>query len=94
MEFEGIDCSANFVIPVAPDVIAYMDERGGDFRVSTSCSGPVLMSVSVKPPKSSDIAITAGDHTIYISRYQLDWISEINMHMVPRFFFSHDEYAL
>jgi hypothetical protein len=52
------------------------------------------MSVSVKPPKSSDIAIKAGDHTIYISRYQLDWISEITMEMVPRFFFSHDEYAL
>ena len=75
-------------IPVTPEVIAYMDERGGDFRISTSCSGPVLMSVKVKPPKPSDVIIKAGDHLIYISRYQLEWISEISMRMVPRFNFS------
>ncbi|HJJ27148.1 MAG TPA: hypothetical protein O0Y17_02695 [Methanocorpusculum sp.] len=72
-------------IPVTPEVIAYMDERGGDFRISTSCSGPVLMSVKVKPPKPTDVIIKAGDHLIYISRYQLEWISEISMRMVPRF---------
>lgn len=72
-------------IPVTPEVIAYMDERGGDFRISTSCSGPVLMSVKVKPPKPSDVIIKAGGHLIYISRYQLEWISEISMRMVPRF---------
>lgn len=81
-------------IPVTDEVIAYMDERGGDFRVSTACSGPVLMSVKVKPPKSTDVAIKAGGHTIYISRYQLEWISEISMRMVPRFIFSDSEYAL
>ena len=72
-------------IPVTPEVIAYMDERGGDFRISTSCSGPVLMSVKVKPSKPTDVIIKAGDHLIYISRYQLEWISEISMRMVPRF---------
>ncbi|HJJ31653.1 MAG TPA: hypothetical protein O0X97_05340 [Methanocorpusculum sp.] len=77
-------------IPVTPEVIAYMDERGGDFRISTSCSGPVLMSVKVKPPKPSDVIIKAGDHLIYISRYQLEWISEISMRMVPRFSISAD----
>ncbi len=83
-----------YEIPVTDEVIAYMDERGGDFRVSTACSGPVLMSVKVKPPKLTDVVIKAGGHTIYISRYQLEWISEISMRMVPRFFFSDSEYAL
>ncbi|MDO5847448.1 MAG: hypothetical protein Q4Q20_04020 [Methanocorpusculum sp.] len=83
-----------YEIPVTDEVITYMDERGGDFRVSTACSGPVLMSVKVKPPKPSDVVIKAGGHTIYISRYQLEWISEISMRMVPRFFFSDSEYAL
>lgn len=94
MEFEGGELSPLFDIKIADDVRAYMDERGGDFRISTSCSGPVLLSVSVKPPKSSDIPIKAGEHTIYISRYQLDWVSEITMRMVPRYFFTPDEYAL
>ena len=84
----------SFEIPVEPEVIAYMDERGGDFRVSTACSGPVLMSVKVKPPKSTDVSIRAGNHIIYISRYQLEWITEISMRMVPRFIFSDDQYAL
>ncbi|MDO5845997.1 MAG: hypothetical protein Q4Q04_03635 [Methanocorpusculum sp.] len=94
MECENGNASPLFDIKVDDDVRAYMDERGGDFRISTSCSGPVMMSVSVKPPKSSDIPIKAGDHIIYISRYQLEWISEITMRMVPRYFFSPDEYAL
>ncbi|MCQ2377068.1 MAG: hypothetical protein MJ006_03585 [Methanocorpusculum sp.] len=83
-----------YEIPVTDEVIAYMDERGGDFRVSTACSGPVLMSVKVKPPKPTDVVIKAGGHIIYISRYQLEWISEISMRMVHRFFFTGSEYAL
>ncbi|HJJ32380.1 MAG TPA: hypothetical protein O0X25_03400 [Methanocorpusculum sp.] len=81
-------------IRVDAAVIEYMDEGGGDYRISTTCSGPVLMSVKVKPPKDSDIAIRAGNHIIYISRYQLEWITEITMRMVPRYFVSPDNYAL
>jgi hypothetical protein len=71
-------------VTVTDDVIAYMDKRGGDFRISTSCSGPVLMSVKIKPAKRSDIPIKAGEHLIYVSQYQYPWITEINMRFVPR----------
>ena len=54
-------------ITVTDEVIAYMDKRGGDFRISTSCSGPVLMPVKIKPAKQSDIPIKAGSHTIYVA---------------------------
>lgn len=81
-------------ITVANDVISYMDERGGDFRVSTSCSGPMLMPVRVKPAKTSDIPIRAGEHLIYISRYQIQWISEITMRMVPRIMYTEHLYDL
>jgi len=73
-------------IPVDDEVIKYMDEGGGDYRISTTCSGPTLMSVKVKPPKESDIAIRAGNHIIYISRYQIEWVPEITMKLVPHFF--------
>jgi len=73
-------------IPVDNEVIEYMDKGGGDYRISTTCSGPTLMSVKVKPPKESDIVIRAGNHLIYISRYQIEWIHEITMSLVPRFF--------
>ncbi|HJJ47377.1 MAG TPA: hypothetical protein O0X39_00085 [Methanocorpusculum sp.] len=77
-------------IPVAQDVIDYMDERGGDFRISTTCSGPVLMPTRVKPAKSSDIAIRVGKHILFISRYQIQWIEEVTMDMVPRFPFEDE----
>ncbi|MDR0438643.1 MAG: hypothetical protein LBH02_00265 [Methanocalculaceae archaeon] len=68
-----------------------MNKRGGNFRISTSCSGPVLMSVKVKPAKQNDIPIKAGEHLIYISQYQYPWITEINMHLVPRFFCTEND---
>ncbi|MDR3102749.1 MAG: hypothetical protein LBU24_06065 [Methanocalculaceae archaeon] len=71
-------------ITITTDVIAYMDTRGGDFRISTSCRGPVLMPLKVKPAKSSDVPIMAGKHLIYISCYQLPWITEINMRLVSQ----------
>jgi hypothetical protein len=81
-------------ITVAQDVVTYMDERGGDFRISTSCSGPVLMPVRVKPAKPDDIPVRAGNHIIYISRYQIQWISEITMRMVPRIMYTENPYDL
>ncbi len=80
-------------ITVTDEVIAYMDKRGGDFRISTSCSGPVLMPVRIRPAKSSDIPIRAGNHVIFISRYQIQWISEITMRMVPRLLFEDGDYG-
>jgi len=79
-------------IPVAQDVLDYMDRRGGDFRISTTCSGPVLMPVRVKPAKSSDIVIRAGEHCIFISRYQIEWINEITMDLVPKLTCSNHEF--
>ena len=80
-------------ILVADDVITYMDKRGGDFRISTSCSGPTLMPVRIRPAKSSDIPLRAGGHVIFISKYQIQWISEITMSMVPRLLFEDGDYG-
>jgi hypothetical protein len=68
---------------VDDEVIAYIQERNSDFRISTSCGGPVLLPISFKPPKPSDIVIRAGDHVIYISTYQVRYIDHIHMGLVP-----------
>ncbi|HJJ99232.1 MAG TPA: hypothetical protein O0X23_03350 [Methanocorpusculum sp.] len=78
-------------ITVTDDVIAYMNKRGGDFRISTSCSGPVLMPAKARPAKQSDIPIKAGSHVIYVSQYQLPWITEINMQLVPRILYTEND---
>lgn len=64
-------------------VIEYIAERNTDFRISTSCGGPVLLPVSYKPPKATDLALKAGEKTIYISMYQARYIDHIHMGLIP-----------
>jgi hypothetical protein len=78
-------------VSVTDDVIAYMDKRGGNFRISTSCSGPVLMPIKVKPTKKSDVTIKAGKHLIYVSQHQLPWLTEISMRLVPRILYTEND---
>lgn len=65
------------------EVIAYINERKTNFRISTSCGGPVLLPVSYKPAKSTDVAIRAGEYLIYISIYQARYIDNIHMGLIP-----------
>jgi hypothetical protein len=44
--------------------------------------GPALVPVSVKPPKTSDIQIPVGEHTLFISRIQARYLTRITMDMI------------
>lgn len=65
------------------EVIAYINERNTNFRISTSCGGPVLLPVTYKPAKPTDLALKAGNHLIYISMYQARYIDHIHMDLIP-----------
>ncbi len=65
------------------EVIAYINERKTNFRISTSCGGPVLLPVSYKPAKTTDVAIGAGEYLIYVSIYQARYIDHIHMGLIP-----------
>ena len=73
-------------IYVTGEVQSYVLARKRDFRVSTACSGPILLPTSVKPPKATDLQVPVGDHTIYISEYQARYIDSIHKGMIPIFF--------
>ena len=73
-------------ISVTEDVRTYVLRRKRDFRVSTSCSGAILLPTSVKPPKSTDLQVPVGDYTIYISKYHSRHIISINRGMIPIFY--------
>ncbi|HJJ88919.1 MAG TPA: hypothetical protein O0W81_02275 [Methanocorpusculum sp.] len=78
-------------IKVTEDVVAYMDKHGEDFRISTTCNGPVLIPIKIKPAKQSDIIIRAGSHVIYVSQHQISWITEINMRLVPQNYYTEND---
>lgn len=69
-------------IPVDQSVIDYVKKNGGDYRVCTTCSGPVLLPVEMKPPKPSDIVIKVGEHTIYVSRVQARYVRKITADII------------
>lgn len=63
-------------------VVNYITKNGLDYRICTSCSGPVLLPVSLKSPKPSDIIIKVGERTIYVSRVQARYIRKITADMI------------
>jgi hypothetical protein len=72
-------------IRIAEDVIEYISRRRSDFRISTSCGGPILLPVSFKPPKHTDLQVPAGDYVIFVSLHQARYLSIVHMGMVPFF---------
>lgn len=73
-------------IVVAPEVRDFIMERGCDFRVCTSCGGPIILPVSVKRPKKSDIRIQIGGNTLFVSSFQAPFLNVIDGDMLPRFY--------
>ncbi len=79
-------------ITIDPEVISFINKRDSDFRICTSCGGPVLLPVRIKAPKKTDLLVKAGNHTIYVSIHQARFLNGINMEMVP-FFDDDDSYG-
>jgi hypothetical protein len=69
-------------IEVDQEVIDYVSKAEEDYRVCTSCSGAIILPVSYKPPKESDIKVKAGKRTLYISRVQARYIDRVCMDMM------------
>ena len=76
-------------VTVVPEVIDYINKRDCDFRICTSCGGPILLPTRVKPPKKTDLLLRAGNHTIYVSVHQARFLNSIHMEMIP-FFDDHE----
>ncbi len=70
-------------ITITPDVVEYITRRNCDFRICTSCGGPILLPTRIKPPKTTDLLLKAGSRLIYISVHQARYLHTIRMDMVP-----------
>jgi len=69
-------------IAVDQSVVEFINQNGQDYRICTSCSGPVMLPVALKAPKTSDIVITVGNNTLYISRVQARYIRKVTADMI------------
>jgi hypothetical protein len=87
-------CFSPHDIRITREVLDYIAQRKSDFRISTSCGGPILLPVSIKPPKPTDLQIPAGDYVIFVSIHQARYLSSVQMGMVPFFLDEMDEEPL
>lgn len=71
-------------IQVEQPVIDYILQNKRDYRVSTSCGGPVLVPIEMKSPKESDLKVKVGHNILYISRVQARYINCVTMDMLDR----------
>ena len=78
-------------IRVTDEVVSFIMKRKSDFRISTSCGGPILLPISIKPPKPTDIQIPSGDYTIFVSIHQARYLSTVHMGLIPYFIDEIDE---
>jgi hypothetical protein len=63
-------------------VATYIKKQRKDFRVTTTCSGALILPTSISPPKETDISIRVGNNTLYVSIYQARWIKRIDRRML------------
>ncbi len=85
MDSESIENNSPYDITVSEEVRRYILDKGCDFRVCTSCGGPIILSTLVKPSKPTDIEIYIGKYVLYVSIYQARFIDCITKDMIPQF---------
>lgn len=64
------------------EVKDFIMKHKGDFRLCTTCSGPVIVPVALKSPKDSDIVIQVGTNKLYVSKVQARYLRSIDKHML------------
>ena len=69
-------------IEVDEAVATYIKKQRKDFRVTTTCSGALILPTSISPPKETDISLRVGNNTLYVSIYQARWIKRIDRPML------------
>jgi hypothetical protein len=70
------------VFDLDPDLVEYIKNKGRDYRVCTSCAGPVILPVEYKKPKETDFRIKIGENTLFVSAVQAKYIRKFTRDMV------------
>ncbi|KXS44679.1 hypothetical protein HWN40_11230 [Methanolobus zinderi] len=72
-------------IEVEKAVENFIKDAGRDFRVCTTCGGPVIYPIEYSTPKDTDLIIEIGGNTLYVSKVQARYLRKIEMRMLERY---------
>ncbi|MCK4928111.1 MAG: hypothetical protein KAR76_00100 [Methanosarcinales archaeon] len=60
-----------------------MEDR--DFRICTSCSGPVMVPTDLAPIKSTDVEVKVGENSLFVSIIQARFTRRIHSSMLDQY---------
>lgn len=72
---------------ISEAVVNFIKEQKRDYRVCTSCGGPVILPIVIKKPKPNDIKVQVGEHLLYISATQARYIDVIDDSMLMTYLY-------
>lgn len=73
----------NFIVD--NEVKDFINREDRDFRVCTSCGGPVLVPLDMARAKPSDIEIKVGDNTLFVSIVMARYTRRIHKSMLEQY---------
>lgn len=77
------ELAKNFIVD--EEIKEYIKREERDFRICTTCSGPVMMPTDVAPPKPADIEISLGENSLFISELQAMYTRRIHKSMLDTY---------
>ncbi|MBE0522947.1 MAG: hypothetical protein IBX40_01205 [Methanosarcinales archaeon] len=57
-----------------------------DFRICTSCSGPLLIPTDIVPSKPSDLEVEIGDNSLFISFNQARYTHRFHKSLLDQYY--------
>lgn len=67
------------------EIESYIMKNKKDFRVCTTCGGPVIVPVELKSAKPSDIKIEIGENVLYVSKIQARYTRRFDKFMLEQY---------
>jgi hypothetical protein len=70
---------------VDDEVKEFISQEDRDFRICTSCGGPVLVPTDLVPAKPTDVEVKIGENSLFVSIIQARFTRRIHSSMLDQY---------
>lgn len=72
-------------IIVDEEVREFINKEDRDFRICTSCGGPVIVPTDLVPVKPTDVEVKVGENSLFVSIIQARFTRRIHSSMLDQY---------
>ncbi|MDF1557756.1 MAG: hypothetical protein P1P80_06205 [ANME-2 cluster archaeon] len=70
---------------VDDEVKEFINREDRDFRICTSCSGPVIVPTDLVPAKPTDVEVKVGENSLFVSIIQSRFTRRIHSSILDQY---------